>query len=84
MFENKTAPAHGRNADLMACNPETLVDLQDVHIDTALPVRKRMERFVQQVGNPYLFKVDGIVVKATYLPQASRMLSDAIPDLLIP
>ena len=71
-------------ADLMGCDPAALVDLKDVRIDTSLPVRERMAKFVQQIGNPYLFKVDGLVIKATYLPQVSRRLSDAIPGLLIP
>ena len=73
-----------RNTDIMSCDPNLLVDLQDVHIDTALPVSKRLERFVQQVGNPYLFKVDDVVIKASFLPQVGRSLSDALPGLLIP
>ena len=84
MSEHKHALEQFRNADIMACDPDLLVDLRQVHIDTALPVPWRAERFVQQVGNPYLFKVDGLVVKATYLPQANRRLSDALPGLLIP
>ena len=75
-------PYHG--ADLMTCDPGKLVDLKDVHIDTSLPVRERMRGFVQQVGNPYLFKVNGLIVKATYLPQANRRLADSLPGLLIP
>ena len=73
-----------KRSDLMACDPERLADLKDIRIDTSLPVRERMVGFLEQVGNPYLFKVDGLVIKATYLPQASRSLSDAIPGLLIP
>ena len=84
MFESKHTLEQQRNSDIMSCDPNLLVDLQDVHIDTALPVQKRMERFIQQVGNPYLFKVDGIVVKASYLPQVGRSLSDVLPGLLIP
>ena len=84
MFETKNALEQYRKADIMACDPDLLVDLREVHIDTNLPVPRRMERFVQQVGNPYLFKVDGLVVKASYLPQANRRLSDALPGLLIP
>ena len=84
MLESTNILEQQRNSDIMACDPNLLVDLREVQIDTALPVRKRMEQFIRQVGNPYLFKVDGIVVKATYLPQANRRLSDALPDLLIP
>ena len=73
-----------RAADLMTCDPGVLADLRDVQIDTSLPVRERMVSYLGQVGNPYLFKVDGIVVKVSYLPQANRRLSDALPSLLIP
>ena len=83
MFGNKNALEQYRKADIMACDPDLLVDLRQVHIDTALPVPRRMVGFIQQVGNPYLFKVDGLVVKASYLPQANRRLSDALPSLLI-
>jgi hypothetical protein len=55
-----------------------------MHIDTALPVRERMAHFVGQVHNPYLFRVEGLIVKATYLPQATRRLCDVLPGLLIP
>lgn len=71
-------------SELIACDPDKLADLRDIRIDTALPVRERIAGFVEQVGNPYLFKVDGLVIKATYLPHVSRRLSDAIPGLLIP
>lgn len=84
MYASKAALEQCRHADLMTCDPGKLVDLRDVRIDTSLPVRERMQGFVQQVGNPYLFKVDGLIVKATYLPQANRSLSDALPGLLIP
>ena len=82
MFENKKALEQYRNTDIMACDPDMLVDLREVHIDTALPVQKRMERFVQQVGNPYLFKVDGLIIKTVYLPDAKNRLCDSLCDLL--
>ena len=81
---NQEAPKPYHGADLLTCDPGKLVDLRDVHIDTALPVRERMQGFVRQVGNPYLFKVDGLIIKATYLPQADRSLADTLPGLLMP
>ena len=84
MIPSSAALERYRATDLMTCDPGVLADLRDVQIDTALPVRERMVSYLQQVGNPYLFKVDGIVVKASYLPQANRRLSDALPGLLIP
>ena len=84
MFESTNILEQQRNSDIMACDANMLVDLREVEIDTSLPVHKRMEQFFRQVGNPYLFKVDGIVVKASYLPQVGRSLSDVLPGLLIP
>ena len=73
-----------RSADLMTCNPDKLVDLCDVHIDTSLPLPERMNDFLRQVRNPYLFKVDGLIIKAVYLPDAGRSFSDAVSALLAP
>ena len=84
MIPSRAALERYRAADLMSCDPGGLADLRDVQIDTSLPVRERMVSYLGQVGNPYLFKVDGLVVKASYLPQANRRLSDALPGLLIP
>ena len=84
MIPSRASLERYRATDLMTCDPGVLADLRDVQIDTARPVRERMVSYLRQVGNPYLFKVDGLVVKASYLPQANRRLSDALPDLLIP
>ena len=84
MLESTNILELQRNSDIMACDANMLVDLRDVEIDTSLPVQKRMEQFLRQVGNPYLFRVDGIVVKASFLPQMGRSLSDILPGLLIP
>ena len=73
-----------RSADLMTCDPDTLVDLQDVRIDTSRPLPERMEAFVNQVGNPYLMKVDGLVIKAVFLPDSKQKFSDVIASLLMP
>jgi hypothetical protein len=84
MYLDRTALERCRRAELLSCDPGSLVELGDVHIDTALPVRERMAHFVGQVHNPYLFRVEGLIVKATYLPQATRRLCDVLPGLLIP
>ena len=43
-----------------------LVDLKKVEIDRTLPVPERIEKFVRQIRNPYLFKVDNVVVKLKF------------------
>lgn len=68
-----------RSADILTCDPDELVDLQDLRIDTSLPIRDRMDTFLQQIHNPYLFRVDGLIVKAVYPANTDRRLTDALP-----
>lgn len=76
---NLTILEQCRNMDIKTCDPDKLIDLQDLHIDTSRPLSERMDAFVQQVRNPYLFKVDGLVIKAVYAPNCDRTLADALP-----
>ncbi|MCC8029991.1 MAG: hypothetical protein LIO75_09420 [Lachnospiraceae bacterium] len=46
--------------------PEQLVDIRDVTIDRSLPGDERLKSFVEQIKNPYLFKVGGTVVKVSF------------------
>lgn len=36
---------------------DSLVDIRDVKIDRSLPVEERMKSYVEQIKNPYMFKV---------------------------
>ena len=84
MIPSKAALDRYRAADLMTCDPGVLADLRDVQIDTARPVRERMVSFLQQVGNPYLFKVEGLIVKAVFSPGSGRSLIDTLTALMNP
>ena len=67
-----------RSADLLTCDPGALTDLRDISIDPTLPRAERMDAFLRQVRNPYLFTVEGLVVKAVYPSNAGRKLVDAL------
>ena len=43
-----------------------LVDIRDVVIDRTLPVEERIKSYVQQIKNPYCFKVGDIKVRVSY------------------
>lgn len=45
---------------------DSLVDIRDVRIDRSQPVEERMKSYVEQIKNPYLFKVGNTVVKVSY------------------
>lgn len=74
----RTSLRQCRSADIRTCDPAELVDLRDITIDTSRPRSERMQTFLQQVHNPYLFKAEGLVVKAVYPPNASRKLEDVL------
>lgn len=48
--------------DLLA----SLVDIRDVKIDRSLPMEERVKSYVEQVKNPYMFKVGNTVVRVSY------------------
>ena len=76
------SPENCRCTDLLTCDPDALIDLQNIRIDTSRPLPERMESFAKQVGNPYLFRVDGLIIQAVYLPDSKGTLLDAVSSLL--
>lgn len=74
--------ARWAEVDINTCDPGELTELQDLIIDPALPAAERMSRFLEQVGNPYLFKVGGVVVKVRYggEKRLSALLSSLMTD----
>lgn len=43
-----------------------LVDIRDVVIDRTLPAEERIKSYVQQIKNPYCFKVGDVKVRVSY------------------
>lgn len=52
--------------DIRTVDRNELVDIADVTIDTSLPVKKRIQSYIQQVKNPYCFLSHGVVVKVGF------------------
>ena len=69
-----------RNADISACNADELVDLRNVEVNPKASLNRRTDDFVAQVGNPYLFRVNDVVVKVEFGDgkDFSEMLTDVI------
>ena len=70
-----------RNMDIETCDPDQLVDLRSVSIDRSLPVPERMSSFIEQVKNPYLFKVDDIAVKVEF--SSGKSVEDSLLSFLL-
>lgn len=65
-----------KEVDIRTVNREKLVDIKDVKINTDLPDTERMMDFVQQIGNPYCYLCNGMVVKTRFVGKQS--LEDCI------
>lgn len=55
-----------RQADVRTVDPDTLMDINKLDIDAALPKEERLKEFVRQVRNPYCFKVGKVAVSVGF------------------
>lgn len=60
---------------------ESLVDIRDVEIDRSKPVEERMKSYVEQIKNPYLFKVGNTIVRVSYA-NTQATINDNFVNLL--
>ena len=56
-----------RAIDLRTVNPDDLVDLRDVLIDDSLSRTDQIRSFLEQIKNPYCYKVGKTVVKVSFI-----------------
>lgn len=62
-------------------NSQPLVDIRDVKLDSRLEQPERIRSFLQQIKNPYCFKVGDIVVNVAYT-EGGATLNDCFADML--
>lgn len=60
---------------------ESLVDIRDVKLDSSMEQADRVRSFIQQVKNPYRFKVGDVVVNVAYT-NGGATLNECFADLL--
>ena len=56
-----------------------LVDIRDIHLDPNAPVEERLAYFIEQAGNPYLFKVGKTAVRVAF-SQTAKTLDNTIKN----
>lgn len=56
-----------KNAEIALCDKNALTDLRDIKVDKRKSVTKKTDTFIQQIKNPYLFKVGDVIVKVEYI-----------------
>ena len=55
-----------KRVNIKEVNPDELVDISEIEIDTKQSVQKRVKEYVEQEHNPYLVRVGEYVVKIGY------------------
>ena len=60
---------------------DSLVDIRDVKIDRSMSVEDRMKSYVEQIKNPYLFKVGNTVVRVSYA-DTDRTMNDNFVNMI--
>ena len=60
---------------------DSLVDIRSVKIDPAQTVEERMKSYVEQIKNPYMFKVGGTIVRVSYA-NTQETINDNFVNLL--
>lgn len=73
-----------KDIDIRTVDKNQLVDLNSVVIDESRPVQERMVSFLQQIGNPYCFRVGDVAVKVVYKengPTFQQNLEDMLTNL---
>lgn len=60
---------------------DSLVDIRDVKIDRSMSVEDRMKSYVEQIKNPYMFKVGNKVVRVSYA-NTQATINDNFVNLL--
>ena len=60
---------------------DELVDIRDVKLDSSLGQAERIQSFLQQIKNPYCFRVGDVVVNVAYT-EGGPPLNDCFADML--
>jgi hypothetical protein len=54
------------SVDIRTVDIDTLTDIRNIHIDTKLPVEKKLALFAEQTNNIYVHRIGDYVVKVRF------------------
>ena len=68
-----------KEIDIRTVDPDTLVDIKTVTVNTDLPIDERKNDYIKQVKNPYCFKCGKVVVKMSFA-ETNATLEDQLEN----
>ena len=71
-----------RNVDIRTVDRDSLVDIRDVKINKNQPPQERLVNFVEQIKNPYCYKIGKAIVKVTFA-DTTATLEDKLENYLL-
>lgn len=60
--------------DISSTDKNMLVDVSSVQINTDLPLIERLENYLQQIKNPYLFRSGNLAVKVRFSQDGQELV----------
>lgn len=67
--------------DMAKTDLSDLVDIRDVKVDRNLPAQERVKSYVEQVKNPYCFRVGDVKVRVSFAAE-SQTINDSFSDMI--
>ena len=68
-----------RDLDITKIDREDLADIRDVKIDSSLPEDEKLERYINEIVNPFCFRYGDTPVKIRFVSE-SRALKKSLSD----
>lgn len=62
-----------KQVDVRTVDANTIVDIDEIEINPSLSKEERMSCFVENIGNPFCYKCNEMVVKAVYSDEGSKL-----------
>ena len=62
-------------------NLSELVDIRDVVIDKSMTLEERVKSYIEQIKDPYCFKVGDVVVRVSYAGK-DKSLTDSFTSMI--
>ena len=72
-----------KNMSIDEIDERELVDIKAVEVRMDLPPKERLKHTLDQVKNPYFFKVGKYVVKSTFSEDSGCTIGDCVKGLLL-
>ena len=71
-----------KNIDVRTVDPDALIDIRDVSVNTGLSKDERLLDYLEQIQNPYCFKCGKTIVKVSFA-DTEATLEDRLEKYLL-